>query len=422
MREEKFRYIIAAAGLLLCFYLIWSAGRAGLARVLSRSARAAHLLAPADRAVSLSASDPDAHFSRALVLLDLGRAAEAVPEFESAAHLRPLDYAVWYQLAVARDQADDERGALAACEEALRLAPFYGRTHWLRGNLLFRARRFEEALAELRLAAVSDPRYLPNLFDLAWNARGGDAAATEKTVAPDTREWRLELARFFVKHEKYAEAAVLYRAAGSLTEKERRTLTAELIAQSQFEAAYEVWAKGTGEQGVKSDGRGMARVTDGGFEQRLELDEQGFGWRPVKDEPSVHVSLDTAEPHAGAQSLRLDFNGNSAPAKSLLKQLVLVEPNSRYRLTYAARTKDVVSGGLPLVVLFDAGVKERSVPFAQAAPLPQSSNGWREYALEFQTGAAIRAIELSLQRQNCGGAVCPVFGSLWLDDFHLQKL
>jgi hypothetical protein len=421
MRVEKLRYIIATAGLLLCFWGIWVAGSAGLTRLLSRSARATHLLAPVDRAVRLSASDPDAHFSRALVLLDLGRASESVAEFERAAILRPLDYAIWYQLAIARDQADDETGALAACDEALRLAPFYGRTHWLRGNLLFRARRFEEALSELRLAAVSDPRYLPNLFELAWSAHAGDAAAVEKTVAPDTRAWRLELARFFVKHEKYAEAAQLYRAAGSLTEKERRTLTAELIAQSQYEAAYEVWAGGAGGQNNKSVGQGIARVTDGGFEQRLELDEQGFGWRPVKDTPSVHVSLDTTEPHAGAQSLRLDFNGNSAPTVSLLKQLVLVEPNSRYRLTYAARTKEIVSGGLPLVALFDAVSKEKGVPFVQAAPLPQSSNGWREYALEFQTGAATRAIEISLQRQNCGGT-CPIFGSLWLDDFILQKL
>jgi len=418
MRVEKFRYIIAAAGLLLCFYGIWSAGRAGLTRLLSRSARATHLLAPADRAVRLSASDADAHFSRALVLLDLGRAAESVKEFESAAILRPLDYAIWYQLAIARDQAEDEAGALAACEEALRLAPFYGRTHWLRGNLLFRARRFEEALTELRLAARSDPRHLPNLFELAWNAHAGDATATEKTVAPDTRAWRLELARFFVKHERYAEAANLYRAAGSLTAKERRTLTAELIAKSQYEAAYEVWAGG--EQ--NANGQAMARMTDGGFEQRLDLDEQGFGWRPVKDTPSIHISLDTTEPHTGAQSLRLDFNGNSAPTISLLKQLTPVEPGSRYRLTYAARTKEIVSGGLPLVALFDADSKEKNVPFIQAAPLPQSSDGWREYALEFQTGAGTRAIEISLQRQNCGGAVCPIFGSLWLDDFVLQKL
>jgi tetratricopeptide (TPR) repeat protein len=422
MRGQKFRYVIAAAGLLLCTWGIWSAGSAGLMRLLSRSARATHLLAPADRAVRLSAADPDAHFSRALVLLDLGRATESVKEFERAALLRPLDYAIWYQLAIARDQADDETGALVACEEALRLAPFYGRTHWLRGNLLFRAHRFEEALNELRLAAVSDPRYLPSLFDLAWNAKGGDASATEKTVAPDTRAWRLELARFFVKHEKYAEATQLYRAAGSLTEKERRTLTAELIAQSQYAAAYEVWAAGAGERDDKSNVEGMARMTDGGFEQRLDLDEQGFGWRPVKDTPSVYVSLDAAGPHTGTQSLRLDFNGNAAPTISLLKQLVLVEPNSRYRLTYAARTKEIVSGGLPLVALFDADVKEKSVPLAQDSPLPQSSNGWREYTFEFQTGAATRAIEISLQRQNCGGTLCPIFGSLWLDDFILQKL
>ena len=391
-----------------------------MARLLARSALETHLLAPADEAVRIGDADPEAHLSRALVLLDHGRVEEAVKDLESAARLRPRDYIIWYQLALARDRANDEPGARAACEESVRLAPYYGRTHWLMGNLLFRAGRTDEALAELRRAAESDPAFLSNLLQMAWASARGDAAAVSKIVAPVERLWRLELARFFLKRGKYEEASVLYRGVGQLSDEERRSLTRELIDAGQYEAAYELWAQGSG-RAVEDARSGVAHVTDGSFENRIVADDQAFGWRTVKDNPAISISLDRTEPHTGAQSLRLDFRGDSQPALALISQLVPVEPGTRYRLTYAARTREIVTGGLPLLALTDANSKDQST-LAHAPPLPQTTEGWRDYTLDFVTGDNTRAIWINLRRQDCDDAVCPIFGQLWLDSFTLRKL
>ncbi|HEV2916067.1 MAG TPA: tetratricopeptide repeat protein [Pyrinomonadaceae bacterium] len=424
-RGHLLRFVLAGAGLVFCFGATWSAGRAGLARLLARSALETHLIAPADEAVRLGDADPEAHLSRALVLLDQGRNEEAIRGLERAARLRPRDYIIWYQLALARDRADDGTGAIAACQESLRFAPYYGRTHWLLGNLLFRAGRTEEALAELHRAAQSDPLYLPNLLELAWASSGHDAAAVLKIVAPGDRRWRLELARFFLKRGAYAEAAMLYSTAGQLSDEERLSLTKELIAAAQYGAAYELWAGGSDQSGAngRSSSGGGAPVTDGSFENPIDPDDQTFGWRTVKENPSVSISLDGQEPHAGAQSLRLDFHGDSQPASAaLVSQLVTVEPGTRYRLTYAARTKGIVTGGRPLIALTDAAARKDQSALAEDAPLPQDSEGWRDYALEFTTRDNTRAILINLRRQDCGATICPIFGQLWLDSFTLRKI
>jgi hypothetical protein len=117
----------------------------------------------------------------------------------------------------------------------------------------------------------------------------------------------------------------------------------------------------------------------------------------------------------------LDWNGNSPPNPPVMSQLVLVEPNARYHLSFAARTQDVVSGGLPFVVVFDKNSKDNRV-LAQSATLgKENNNNWQDYSLEFTTSSETRAILVGLQRESCGADPCPIFGRLWLDAFALRK-
>ena len=157
-------------------------------------------------------------------------------------------------------------------------------------------------------------------------------------------------------------------------------------------------------------------ITDGGGESRTVWD--GFGWE-LRDAQSARISLDTHGPRAGARSLRLDFNGIS-DAAAHLSQLVLVKPNSRYRLNFAARTQEIVTGGLPVITVTDASRDGRVL--AQSSPLPPGTSGWQDYSVEFASSDATSAVYIILQRQHCPDPPCPIFGSLWLDDFSLQKL
>lgn len=420
------RLIVAAVGLLICVWGVWYSGRTGLSRLLSEYAVATTglpppLLAPANEAVSLTPQDPEAHFSRALVLWNLNQQAEATAEYERAAALRPRDYYLWMMLGNSRDQMDDEQGALAALNEAVRLAPYYAQPRWQFGNLLFRAGRRDEGFAEMRRAALSDYTLLPNMIDLAWNASNKDAAATARLVQPETKRWRVALAHFFARKGQTTEALNFYRAAGAVAEPERQVLINELRAAKDYAAAYEVWASGTKGANAQSQPGGGSQFTNGSFESELSFAEQGFGWQFVRDPNTLKISLDTTDPRNGKFSLRLDWSGNSQANAQVISQIVLVEPNARYQLSYAARSQEIVSGGLPFIFVIDKNSGDNHV-LAQSKALPKGNSSWQDYTLEFTTGSETRAVLVGLQRESCGVDPCPIFGHLWLDQFSMRKL
>jgi len=373
----------------------------------------------ADEAVLLAPSDPEAHFARGLAATNAGALDEAIREYERAVALRPRDYYLWLVLADVRDQSGDQDGALAASREAVRLAPFYAKPRWQLGNMLFRAGNPDEAFAELRHAANSDPTLLPAVIDLAWGSSHQDVQFVEATIQPQTDASRLALARFFARHGKSADAVRYFRAAGLVSDKERVSLLNDLLAARQYRDAYDVWLSGH-QARVEENGKGMASIIDGGFEKTLNLEDKGFGWQLSREASNLTFSIDAVEPREGARSLRLDWKGDYNPLAPVLTQLVLVEPKTHYRLRFAARAQGIVTGGLPFVSVKDPASKDDS-PLAQSKALPQGTSPWSDYTIEFTTGNDTSAILISLQRLNCGGGPCPIFGNLWLDDFSLQK-
>jgi hypothetical protein len=191
-----------------------------------------------------------------------------------------------------------------------------------------------------------------------------------------------------------------------------------LLASKRFKDAYDVWATTSGES--KSE-EGISRIHDGSFENKLNRDNSGFGWQLTRDINALRVSLDRNSPRLGAQSLRIDFNGESNPSQPIVTQLIMVEPNARYRLRFAARTEKLVTGGMPLVGISDASSKENR-SLAKSLPFAQSSDEWQEMDIIFTTSETTQAVIASLHRQNCGEAACPIFGAVWLDDFRIEKL
>ena len=147
------------------------------------------------------------------------------------------------------------------------------------------------------------------------------------------------------------------------------------------------------------------------------LAKRGFGWRVPRDLQATSISLDSGQPHSGSKNLRIEFSGNSNPNVS---QLILLEPSRRYRINFASRSQDVVTGGLPLLVVSDAAGDSKRL--GQSAPLPKGTSDWQSYSFEFTTTPATTAVVLSLQRESCTTSPCPIFGSISLDSFSVEQL
>lgn len=403
---------VAVALLVIFLLLAWHSARSGLASLLTTSAASSNDVASATAAVRLHDDDPDAHYVRATILVASDLEA-AIKEYEQAALARPDDYVLWLSLARARELEGDTAGAVTAARQAVPLAPGYAQPHYQLGNILLRAGQRDEAFRELRLAGASNPTLMPGIIDLAWQVSGGSVEFVTRAIAPESPLAYQAMGQYFRGRNSVGAAISMFAAAGSTSEGDRRSYLRELTATKRFKDAASLWAV-SGRTPVSS-----GVLIDPGFEQESDLEEPGFGWRLSEKREGFRLSLDTNNPKEGHSSLKVEFSGNSEPSSPVISQLVLIEPTTRYRLRFAVRTENVVSGGAPLLAVIDADVDK---PLKLSEPFPKATDGWREYTIDFDSGAPASAIYIALERQPCDKSPCPIFGRLWLDNFSLQKL
>ncbi|HEY0101341.1 MAG TPA: tetratricopeptide repeat protein [Pyrinomonadaceae bacterium] len=428
LTSPVFRGVVGVAGAALFLAAGWCALLTGASRMFSDYGVRTGNLVAAETAVRMTPGDPQAHVARADLLADAAGAGEAslrreaVRSYSDSASLRPLDYALWMSLGQSLEEAGQAEDALRAFAEATRLAPFYARPRWQLGNFLLRQGRVDEAFDHLRRAAHADHARFPNLIDLAWRFYDGEVARVEAALRPETNAERLKLARFYVRQGEAGEAIRLYRQlGGAVAQDDQKAMLADLFAAREFVEAHKIWSLSQPQE-AGAEQAAPGRIYDGGFEREIRLNEPGFGWQIVTaNDSNVSVALDGGEMQEGKRSLRVDFNGASAPSAPVLSQLVLVEAGRAYQLSFAARTKDLLTGGLPVVTVLDVSAPDQLV-LAQSKNLPQGSEGWQTFSVEFKTRQSTRAVRLSLQRQNCASAPCPAFGHLWLDAFTMTKL
>src|SRR5215813_7435937 len=407
---------VMTLAIVFCSWASWTSGRIGLSRLLAKYGTVSADADSIDAATALTPAEAEAYYDRGSMLNYLGNHPAAVSEFEIAASLRPRDYLLWSDLALTRDQAGDAAGALVAFNEAVRLAPSYSRPRWQRGNLLFRMGRYDEAFADLRLAVDRDPAQLLGFIDLCWGAAQHNAALTEQLLQARTAETHTALALFFARHDRPDEALAHCNAAGTVAVQSRRDLIKELIHSGALRQAFAIW-RGSNPAAAQA---GWETIFDGSFEGNLNFDESGFGWRPLRDEPGASLSLDADHPASGARSLKVTYNGSANPGAQLLSQLVIVEPSASYRLSVAVRTKDIVTGGLPLLLVRDAGGDRQEL--GRSVPFGPGTTDWKVSTLDFTTGATTQAIAIALTRENCTSNPCPIFGSLNLDSVALLRV
>jgi hypothetical protein len=416
-RLSSYRYLrlfLVAIAIASCLLAIRAAGSYGISHLLGIYSLSTGNITAAKKAIQLTPKDAEAHLAGAAVLSLSGAPDLAVVELERAVALRPSDYGLWSELGLMRDQIGDMAGALKAFDEAIQRAPYYSQPRWNRGNVLLRNRQYEAAFNDLSQAAQSNPELIASLIDLAWGISRGDVKLTEHLAQIKGDKMRIAFAKLLVRQGRPQEAIAEFGDADKVPDAIRRELIDQLVAKGAFKEAFNVWQ---GTPGLRAETQPAGpSIYDGGFEGSLALGEGGFGWR-VPRESQASISLDTGQPHSGSQNLRIEFSGNSNPA---ISQLILLEPSRRYKINFAARSQDVVTGGLPILVVSDAAGELKRL--GQSSPLSKGTSNWELFNFEFTTTPATAAVVLSLQRENCTTSPCPIFGSVSLDSFSVEQL
>lgn len=413
--------LILIGAVLLALVFGWFAIRWQLGNMLAELTVATdpNAKAIAALAVNLAPSDPITNWFAANLDADLftpENAEKSLQAYEKAVRLAPHDFRWWIQLGRAYEQTEKDEKAEKAFLYAVELAPNYTFPHWQLGNFYLRQGKDSEAFVELKKAADNNAIYREQVFSIAWEFYEKDTAKLQQ-LAGNTSEGKAGLAKFYASKER-AEDSLRVWDSLSEEEKQKHEEIAKLIAQALYDKRfYRASVKFVSQLGLESSAKAET-FENSSFEN--ELKNEGkiyFGWRVIPTE-KVEVKTDPNRKKDGIRSLRVMFSGFSGIELYNIYQLVAVQPSTRYRLSFWMRTENLKSAGTPTMEVVN-GNDDRVITVSKA--FPSETNEWQQVQIEFATPANSEGITVRLGRAYCGNA-CPIVGTIWLDDFNLEKL
>lgn len=380
--------------------LVFSAARYSLGRIAST-----------ERPAITIPFDAETHSVLAARLVSAGEIGSAITELRTAASLRGQDYQLWLRLAKAEAQQGNHSAADHAYRTALELAPMFGQPHFLYGTFLAATSRTDESVRELVFAARRDSRYTEPVLAAIWGKTPEFADHVVSLFNPARADTRATITNFLLAKKEFDVIASISCLA-ELSDFERDVLSRQLIEERRYRDAWRVYAH------LCDPGDQDSGFIDGDFEKSQIRKGFGFGWIAADALDRAALGIDRTVKTSGVQSLRFTLEGYLD--QTLLKQTIPINGDSRYTVTFAHRSRGVVSGG-GLVLEIIAHTAETSVRVVELELLHESAD-WQRPVLSFDSPERAEAIEVVIKQRPCGHSKCPMFGQLWLDDFRLERL
>ena len=162
---------------------------------------------------------------------------------------------------------------------------------------------------------------------------------------------------------------------------------------------------------------GIEGMTNPGFEDKMT--GRGFDWRYTannKGKWSIRRTL--SEAFSGTHSLKIMFEGKNNISFRHLHQIVPVDPLTPYRLTYSWRSKNITTDQGPFVDIYGYDCKG----FYFKGSMMLGTHDWQEQDMEFTVPEVCHAVVVRLLRRPSHRFDNKIAGTLWLDDFKLEKM
>ena len=416
------RWLLLAPAVLAILFA-WCAGRWYVGDVVAEYAPTAEQggIEMAQVAVRWAPDDPLTHWRLASFeekTFSAESIATAVQEYQLAVKASPYDYRYWMELGRALEAAGDRDGSEKALRRAVELAPHYSHPLWAYGNALLRQGRIDEAFVQLSRAADADEEMRAPVFGLATQVFGNDMNQVVK-VLPQPAV-RMQLAINLVNANNIAQATQVLQTISPEDRKAHAELAdkivSSLISNQQFQTALALVRQLEPDQSQVATAE---QFWNGGFEQDLLMsDPKPFHWT-MNSRPQAQISVDP-HGHSGNRSLRVTFASPNKLEKLPISQVIVVEPNTTYRIQFYVRTDNLVSASTPIVSVTDAATNEQ---LAASEPVASGTNEWQLVTLNFASRPKTQGISIGMIRGGCEGqGICPIFGTVWYDDFDLQRV
>jgi hypothetical protein len=129
----------------------------------------------------------------------------------------------------------------------------------------------------------------------------------------------------------------------------------------------------------------------------------------------MRINHDTWE---GDYALRVSFSGRENISFQHFYQIFPADPETKYRLTYSWKSQGITTDQGPFIEVF--GFDKEGL--YKAGPMITGTQGWRQVSLEFDMPENSRAAIVRLSRRPSNRFDSKITGTLWLDDFRLEKI
>ncbi|HVE56116.1 MAG TPA: tetratricopeptide repeat protein [Pyrinomonadaceae bacterium] len=409
--------LIIAALVFAWFSISWQLGNMLAALTPSNAPNARAI---AGFAYTLSPRDPITNWFKANVEKDdfiIEEQTNSVADLEQTVRYAPEDYRYWLELGRACEQIENYEKAEKAFQRAVKIAPEYSNVHWHLGNYYLRRGQETEAFPALRKSAETSAVYREQVFSVVWDYFEKDKVKLEQ-LAGDKPDMRAGLAKFYAAKELPEDSLRIWNTLSD-EDKTRNQDIARLIAQALYDKRfYRSSIEFVRQLGIETQVQAET-VQNGGFELPIaaEAKEAYFGWQITRKE-KIEVNTDPVRKKEGNKSLRVSFNGFTGIEVKNILQIVAVESNKKYRLSFWLKTENLKSAGTPTLEILNANDEKL---ITTSAAFPSGTQDWSPVTLEFTVPPAAEAVALRFDRAYCGDA-CPLIGTFWVDDFKLEKI
>ncbi|MBE7517401.1 MAG: hypothetical protein HS105_12470 [Chloracidobacterium sp.] len=400
-----------AAVMLACFVLTVFAAKWNFANAVSTRVKDKDLAA---LAAGLSPRDPQTRYTAAVIYersFEAGDLERSLSEYEHSAAAAPYNYLSWLALGAAKVHAGEPDKGELALARALKLAPNYADVQWAYGMALLR-RGDGAAYGFLRSAMTGNSKYAVPAVTAILQGSDGEIGSVREALG-DTQQVNAAAAAYFIFAGRYDAARSAWERAASFSgdlKPQGEPLIGPLMNAKQYRLAYEI-SRSIGAVNTPPD-----TIFDGGFETGVKIRGAGvFEWN-IGEGSEPQIALSTAQFHSGANSLMLVFNARQASEFRSVSRLAAVEPGTAYVLSafYRADLKAASTVRFEAVDAATGAVLTRTPDLAANAD-------WTRVEARFTTSRDGEGVIVRLVRSDCAATICPISGTLWIDDIAIAK-
>jgi hypothetical protein len=418
-KRQVTRWTVVAVATLACLALVGHVGRAYLADLVSRrgTARGFQL------AVRLDPKQSQYHRALGRVYqysLDSVDPRGAVEQLNSAVRLNPYDAQAWLDLGAALEVQGKVDRAEACLRRADFLAPNLPATQWAIANFFLLHGNVDEAFRHFRVVLSGTNTYTAAILNTAWKASNDPKQILDELI-PSQGSSQFDYLYFLLGRQRWAEAQDVWARIAASPEKfpaewARQYMDVLIFNLHRPDQAYEVWSELLKKGLIQptEDSVSQTLIFNGHFEQ--DPTNLGFDWRIIPME-GVFAGLDETTYRSAAHSMLIQFSGKANVDYRNVYQLVRVQPNQPYRLSWSMKTEGITTdSGLRMEVrdLYDPHALDQ---FSDS--LIGTTAGWSTSTMDFKTGPKTELIVVGVARVPSAKLDNQIAGKGWVDDVSL---